>query len=262
MTTVPPVLSQRTYPGAGDVDDCWVVATVWAAVASRPEIFQPSVPYFRARAHKPDLPGPSGGNIDDCFRGAVGSWPTLEPIVKWVSASWEATGALIRAGNPCSVAVDSAHLPFRIRYGFLGKHQIGVMWANGKLYAANPLAIDGSAPVSITWTELRDAMAALVYPTSYRMVIFPVPVSRTHTVHFRPLTTVRIYSLSSRPGVDCIAGYREERWGLLPSSAAGDTPVHRATCDGESGAWTVRVRSGRYNGRTIQVAGGVTVTKD
>ena len=45
------VISQRLYPGAGDIDDCWVVATCWAARAAG-VAHLPTVPEFRAAANK------------------------------------------------------------------------------------------------------------------------------------------------------------------------------------------------------------------
>ena len=172
------VLSQRTYPGAGDIDDCWAVATIWAAASSKPTIAYPTITTFRQKAGKPDLPGPTGGNIFDCERGADGCWPTL-PNELVVTSDWNAIVTRLKAGKPASIAVDSAKLPSRLRYNFYGKHQVGVKYEGTTLYCMNPLAPPDTRPLSITWTELRLAMAALIPGASqpYRALFFPKPAA-------------------------------------------------------------------------------------
>jgi hypothetical protein len=169
---VPLVLSQRTYPGAGDVDDCWVVATVWAAVASVPSIWRPSVTTFRKYAGDPDDGINDGGSIDECFKGAKGCWPSLDSTL-WKANEFTGLLTLIKAGRPASVALDSAALPSRLRFGFYGKHQVGIAWDGTKLLCANPLAAQGSRPLTITAAELKTAMSRLVSPSAYRAVLFP-----------------------------------------------------------------------------------------
>ena len=172
------VLSQRNYPGAGDIDDCWVVATVWAAISSR-DVRKPTVTEFRARAGKPDRPGPTGGNVYDCNRGADGCWPTLPNRLFGVGSSWTAVYNDLHSGRPASVGVLSSALPARLQYGFKGTHQVGIHFfpATGKLYCMNPLAPHGTVPLTITWIQLRAAMRALIpgSATPYRMLSFPIP---------------------------------------------------------------------------------------
>lgn len=172
---IPPVLSQRTYPGVGDIDDCAVIATIWAAIASRPTIYRPSVEFFRAKAGRPDLPGATGLNIDQVLAGATGCWPALT-ITKYQSADYKPLIAAIKADHPASVPLDSAALPARLRYNFYGKHQVGIAWDGRALRCMNPLAPDGSPTPTITQVELLYAMSKLTSPASYRAVLFPKPV--------------------------------------------------------------------------------------
>jgi hypothetical protein len=171
-----PILSQRTYPSAGDVDDCWVVATVWAAAQSKKTIAYPTVTTFRKFAERPDLPGPSGGNIDDCNRGADGCWPTLPNYLNKTS-SWDVIHDNIAAHRPGSVGVLSSALPSRLRYNFLGTHQLGVYLQGDVLYCMNPLGPSGDEPDKILYSELQKAMLALIPGATlpYRALFFPKP---------------------------------------------------------------------------------------
>jgi hypothetical protein len=171
-----PVLSQRTYPGVGDIDDCWVIATVWAAASSKRTIAYPTVTTFRKFAGKPDLPGPSGGNIWDCNEGADGCWPDLQNFLV-ISPDYDTIKEHLKAGRPGSAALDSAALPERLRYNFFGKHQVGIQLIGTTLYCMNPLAVNGATPDRISYGELEKAMEALVPGGSqaYRALFFPKP---------------------------------------------------------------------------------------
>jgi hypothetical protein len=174
-----PVLSQRSYPGVGDIDDCWVVATVWAAASSRPTIAYPTTTTFRRFAGVPDLPGPTGGNIDACNRGADACWPTLSNILV-KSSNFATIQTLINEGRPASVSLNSAYLPARLRYNFYGLHQVGIHRPSryGAIYCMNPLAPGGTTPRTISWDELQLAMVKLVdSDTPYRALFFPRPVT-------------------------------------------------------------------------------------
>jgi hypothetical protein len=171
-----PVLSQRTYPGAGDIDDCWAVATIWAAAASKSTIVYPTITTFRMKAGVPDLPGPTGGNIYDCNKGADGCWPTLTNYLN-VSSSFEAVKDHLRAGRPGSISVLSSALPSRLQYNFLGTHQVGIQLIGSALYCMNPLAPANSTPGRITYAELQPAMRKLIPGAAqpYRALFFPKP---------------------------------------------------------------------------------------
>jgi len=156
--SLPGVLNQGHYPGAGDVDDCWVVATVWAAIASG-ESYQPSVPVFRAAARNPDRPGATGGTGYHVWKGATTMWPNHK-IRKYTSSSWDGFISLLKAGWIASLAVDSRGLPNNCRFNDIHKHQVGVAYQNGKYWIANPLAPQDSRPIEITGYALRTAARA------------------------------------------------------------------------------------------------------
>lgn len=172
------VLSQRTYPGVGDIDDCWAIATIWAAASSHPTIVYPTVTTFRQKAGKPDLPGSTGGNIWDCNRGADGCWPNL-PNYLSVTSDYDNIKTHIAAGRPGSVSVMSSALPEDLRYNFWGTHQIGVHLIGSTLYCMNPLAPNGTTPRTITYLELQKAMKALIPGAAqpYRGLFFPKPAA-------------------------------------------------------------------------------------
>ena len=169
------VLSQRTYPGAGDIDDCWCVACINAAVRSRPTIWRPTITYFRAKAGDPDDGFLDGGSIQECVDGSQGSWPWLT-IEKYASPTFDPLLTQIKAGRPASVALRSSALPSALRFNFLGAHQCAVWYDGTSLLFANPLAPDLSRALVITAAQLKSAMAALVNPASYRAVLYPKPV--------------------------------------------------------------------------------------
>jgi len=153
------ILNQKVYPGAGDVDDCWAVATIWAYRASTGATSLPTMTAFRAAAGNPDRPGPTGGNITDIMRAVGRLWPSL-PVEEYEHPSWDAFATKVKAGGIASLAVLSSLLPKTMRYGFMGAHQIGVFYENGFLIA-NPLAPQGSDPQPIKETILRDAALAV-----------------------------------------------------------------------------------------------------
>lgn len=158
---LPPVISQLNYPGAGDTDDCWCVATIWAALAADPSIRKPTVPEFRAAAHNPDLPGPTGGNLSQIVHASVALWPQLT-VQAYSSTDWFGFSDKVRAGWIASLAVQSSALPAELRFGFLGAHQIGVAFDTGALMVMNPLARNGAALLPITELNLRSAARAVL----------------------------------------------------------------------------------------------------
>ncbi len=212
---VPPVISQVSYPGAGDVDDCWVVATVWAALAADPDATRPTVPEFRVAAHVPDRPGPTGGTLDDIIRGASAIWPGLR-ISRHDSTEWEPFMRFLRAGWSASLAVLSSSLPTTLQFGFRGAHQVGVVWHAGQLRLANPLARNGSAPAWIDETALRTAARALGRGW-IRAALF-APATGDHGMP--------IYVLRERPGTLTVPANATVR-GWLPRSDGTGWRVER-----------------------------------
>ena len=177
-----PVLSQRTYPSVKDIDDCAVVATVWAAASSLPTIVYPTCTTFRAFAGNPDDPlRPDGLTIEQVERGSNGCWPKLQSTMIKTS-SWNEIISRIRSGMPGSVALHSSFLPSRLRYNFFGTHQSGVHKpkSTGPIYFMNPLAPANTTPGTITEAELKRAMVNLISPTTafpYRAEFFPKPAA-------------------------------------------------------------------------------------
>jgi hypothetical protein len=155
LSTLPDSLSQIGYPGAGDIDDCWAVATIWAANAAGYP-YQPNMTVFRREADNPDRPGPTGGNLDDVMRGARGCYPGAH-IRRYHSTSWDGFISLLKAGWVASLAIRSSALPANLHYGFHGLHQVGVAYQNGSYFIMNPLQHNGDRPDVISGADLRRA---------------------------------------------------------------------------------------------------------
>lgn len=109
----------------------------------------------------------------------------------------------------------------------------------------------------------------LLGPGKFYCLIFPAPPpilpdtgTGGYTLHIKANATVRVYDLQkgNRP-VACISAWHDVRWGSRGSSVPCTKPVHRETCDGKSGAVTVKVLSGRtFKDRYVLVGRGTTVT--
>lgn len=155
-------LSQRTYPGVRDIDDCWVVASIWAARYQTHQIKNlPSCTTFRDAADNPDDPYRSdGGNVDQINKACDRLWPTVKNIL-FKSRNWGDFMRHLKAGASASVATKSSMLPSNLRFGFYGPHQIAVVYRSGALYVMNPLAANGSAPIKISEYALQRAVMGL-----------------------------------------------------------------------------------------------------
>lgn len=145
------VFSQRAWPAAGDVDDCWVVSTIQALNVTSPWAQLVGTSAFRAAAGKPDHPGQSdGGSLADIMRAIGVLWPAIAPAVMPLKGvPWVAFARAVDAGRPCTVAVKSMYLPAPLQYGFGGYHQVTVAKRGARYLFANPLAPDRSA-----WDQL------------------------------------------------------------------------------------------------------------
>lgn len=170
---LPAAISQRTYLKAGDIDDCWAVATVWAAVAAG-QTYRPDMTVFRAAAGNPDKPGPTGGDYHQIARAVSILWPSATFEV-FAAKDWPGFVAKLYEGWIASLAVLSAKLPPPLRYNFYGTHQLGVGMAGGLLYVMNPLMTDGDSLKAISESELKTAtltvadgwvLAVLFQPTT------------------------------------------------------------------------------------------------
>lgn len=159
MARLVEVLNQAKYPGAGDVDDCWVVSPITCAHALRPKAAMPTIPSFRLAAGKPDVQGVSnGGTRADVLKGSLAKFPYLD--IKLAPTDFAKFELQLRAGYIASIAVLSSKLPAILRFGFNGKHQISLEFADGKLLCANPLAPEGSKPIATTWAAIKAAAYA------------------------------------------------------------------------------------------------------
>lgn len=155
------VFNQGAWSGVGDVDECWIIATYWALVASgvmrRQDL--PTIREFREAAGKPDKKGPTGGNNKNLMLALKTLIPQADAQI-FVGGIAAFTKALQR-GYVASLSVLSAALPKHLRFGFEGSHQVSIYYKAGKFYLANPLAKEGSALVEISAADLLRAAAAL-----------------------------------------------------------------------------------------------------
>lgn len=176
MAVWPPVISQIGYPGAGDIDDCWCVATIWAALASDPNARKPTVPQFRKAAGDPDDGIRDGGSNDECMKGAQGIWHDEPDATRW-EGTWAGFAALVKAGRPASLAIRSSALPAQYRFGFMGAHRVGAAYdkARGTFLLMNPLARSGAALQPIMESDLKRAAQALLPSRQTIGLLFPSP---------------------------------------------------------------------------------------
>lgn len=170
-------LDQRTYPGAGDVDDCWVVASIQAYRAVVPGGGTPGKPTiltFRTAANVPDKPGPTGSDRDHILRAVTRlGWNVIATAS---SPQFDTFMASLRQGKTASVAVDSGMLPPALQYSFRGKHQISVdIDAAGQLWVVNPLQPKGTAPQKISAAALQVAVLGFAADHRVQAVLFAPP---------------------------------------------------------------------------------------
>ena len=167
---LPGTISQIGYLGAGDIDDCWCVATIWAAKAAGVPDWHVSVTEYRHWARNPDRPGSTGGSALGVDRGAVGCWPNAK-IRRYHSSSWDGFISLLKTGWIGSLCIRAGALPSRLQHGFKGLHQVGIAYYEGKYYIADPLAPNNSRPREITGAEIRKAARGFSGTTIYATLI-------------------------------------------------------------------------------------------
>lgn len=182
--------SQRTWPGAGDIDDCWVLSAIQGANAVAPWLPLLTVPEFRTFAGDPDDGVSDGGNVDDLMTGIRGAWPALAALCTPLrgNAAWPWSRILdeIKSGRPASVCVVSAQLAHT--YGFAGLHQVTYFHEPGVgLRVANPLAPDRSEPTRIA-TRTAQAAAEAFGGGKVHCVLFPTVAAAfaTHPLYQAP----------------------------------------------------------------------------
>lgn len=140
------VFSQRTWPGAGDIDDCWVVADLQALNAVAPWLELVSVPLYRDAAGRPDVQGqPDGGQLAHTVRAVRELWPAYGArVVARSGVSWTTILEKLNDGRPVSLSIVNGELPARLQHGYTGPtsfHRVCIARTPGdRTLIANPLA--------------------------------------------------------------------------------------------------------------------------
>lgn len=181
------VLGQAFWPGAGDVDDCWAVSDLQGVAAVAPWLQLVTIPKYREAADRPDLPGPSGGRIQDSAKALRKLYPGLG-FAAYQDATSSGAGLrfsdwlpMLKGGRPSSVEIVAGSLPARLRHGFAGLHRVLVFWdPQDGWRILDPLAAPHSRAEKIEGLELEAAVRAV--GTSVHAIVFATPAEafRTH----------------------------------------------------------------------------------
>ncbi len=176
------VLSQRTWPGVGDLDDCWVLSILQCVLACLSWAHLPGTTAVRKAAGDPDDGKADGGNIAEIIRAAAALWPVLEGKLTPIRGGTPAAlRAAVRAGRPASVALMLDKLPPALRYNGGSAtpvaHQVTLAQAGDQLLLANPLKAMGQPWDVVTWAQVvpairaygNGAVFAVLFPTSAAM---------------------------------------------------------------------------------------------
>jgi hypothetical protein len=150
--------SQKTWPGVGDIDDCWVISTFWALVAAGiiDEWHIPTVYAFRAAAGRPDVQGKaSGGSNADIIKALNKLLP--QAGARMYNSGISGFKQMLSSGYIASLSVNSSMLPAYLQFGFKGLHQIAVIYQDGQFYVMNPLANQGAPLLLISQAALAKA---------------------------------------------------------------------------------------------------------
>lgn len=179
------VFSQRDWPGIGDVDDCWVLASLQAVHTVAPWLKLPGVKVFRDRAGVLDVPGQLDvGDEHDMKRGLDALYPTLGLEILDGMPFSEFVGKL-RSGRPAAVIIKAGDLPDELQTTYKGIHAVTVAFDDetGAILMADPLARAHSKPVPIAQPALKNAIEgfkpnvhAVLMPTIQRAL-------QTHELH-------------------------------------------------------------------------------
>jgi hypothetical protein len=187
------VFSQRMWPGIGDIDDCWVLASLQAVHTVAPWLPLPGVKVFRAKANKPDVPGVMNpGDEHDMKRGLDALYPDLAtelvdgmPFPTFVEQ--------VKSGRPAALIIRAGDLPPDMQLGLPGIHAICVAFddeTDGFL-VADPLAKAHSKPVPISQPALRKAIEGFA-PNVHAVLMPPIQKAlRTHEIHRAQVVRLR-----------------------------------------------------------------------
>jgi hypothetical protein len=156
------VLSQKKWPGigAGEFDDCWVLASLQAVHAVAPWLKLPGSAEFRSHTgvlNQPDEENP--GTAKNMGAGIRGSFPGLKVQVvnENDSMSFATFASTVKLGRPAALIVKSGDLPAGQRFGFAGIHAITVAFVDNKWHVLNPLAQPHTKPVTMAEADIRKA---------------------------------------------------------------------------------------------------------
>ena len=155
------VFSQRTWPGVGDLDDCWVLSSLQSVNCSAPWLYLPNSDVFRKAAGDPDDGKADGGRISEIVLGVTTLYPEFKgKLTRLVGEPFATLRHLAASGRPVSVALTSGKLPPDIRHGKGDvPHQCTVVEkAGGRVLFANPMAPMGSKWDEVDWTDIRPAI--------------------------------------------------------------------------------------------------------
>ena len=154
------VFSQRTWPGVGDLDDCWVLSSLQCVNCSAPWLYLPNSDVFRHAAGDPDDGKKDGGSIAEIVKGVTTLYPEFKGKLTAIRGETFATlRHLLAQGRPVSVALSSGKLPAAIRYGKGDvPHQATLVEKGDQLLFANPMAPMGSKWDRIDWGDVRPAI--------------------------------------------------------------------------------------------------------
>ncbi len=186
------VFSQREWPGIGDVDDCWVLASLQAVHAVAPWLKLPGVKRFREEANKPDSPNRMDpGDEHDMARALTRLYPDLA-IEVVDGGGFEEFADKVRSGRPAALIVGSRELPENLQFGFKDIHAITVAFDDELGFVvANPLGRPHSKPISISRGELRAAVEG--FKPNVHAVLMPSPEDalETNELHRAQVQTLR-----------------------------------------------------------------------
>lgn len=157
------ILSQKFWPGVGDIDDCWVLSALMMVFAVFPWLPLPGTKVFRAAAGDPDDTQSDGGSQQEIMKGIRRTWPSVANLFRQHDHdSWNEFAGDVGQGRNVSVAVDSSLLPDKIKFGFNGFHRVNVcMQPGGRVFFGNPLADAYDKWIEIDNLDvIRDAVMA------------------------------------------------------------------------------------------------------
>lgn len=176
-TPLPTAYSQVTWPGVGDVDDCQVIASFWALVASgsSTKAGLPTVTTFRAKAGNPDNPSASDGLTNAESFKAISA---LYPKARAYRYNGYALNFLnkIKRGEIATLSVRSSKLPPEMQFGFTGLHQIAIGYAGGRFMMMNPLQKQGAKLLVVTASQIAAAARAYLNDNQFHGIMLPGPL--------------------------------------------------------------------------------------